>query len=148
MDSITEKLEELGYRAFIQKEARSGQDVLRYALVLDKNNHGAVYGYAGGGVFDEDFVVDGKLMEASCDEEGEPLTEYEELLEEWSVRTGQVDIKYEEMNNLIYSFGEYDDSGFIKLSEDSLALFDGHSEAVTFGEVEPVSFANTYWDEK
>lgn len=135
---FTEFLEDNNYNIFLQKE--DDNDNLRYALVLDKNKNGLVFGYEGGGLYGEMFIINGGIM-PDVDIEGEEL-DWDKQVELFNNKTGSDGQK---ILDTLCQLGKVVDGGGIELQDKEL-IKSLEKGAITYGDITPIDYANTIFD--
>ncbi len=131
-------LKEKNLKAFIQKEEHS--NYLRYALILNEDNDGIVFGYVGSGEYD--FALLNNGFQIQYVDEEEELLGWDENIDEWAHTHGKCAEDITDMLNMTDILGDSLNGSFIELGSDYLPLFD-NSCAVSFGIDKPIDFGNT-----
>lgn len=129
---------------FIQKEHIDRDKIRYYAVGKYENNKftGSVFGYEGGGVYGHIFMVDGKYIPRSINEECLEWEEMEEIFEQLS------GIRSDHLEEAIGKYVVLDTSDFpyFKAIYGTDSGLEGNLVFSTMDK-NPPSYANTYWSD-
>ena len=141
MTYFERQLDKKNLRVILQKEENHND--LRYALILNKDNDGVVFGYDGGGEYSMALISDSKIVQYT-DEEYEEEMGWDENIDEWALQTGKEASVIHEIADMLDILGESLDGGLITLNDQYAALLP-KGKGLYFGDIEPIDFACTTW---